>query len=568
MNSRTVITNARIWTGSKSLPWGETLIAEGKNIIYVGNSMDAAHYMEQDAHIIDAKGKMVIPAFIDSHTHLTSVAKSKWCFLLEKQEYHSIEEILEIVKTYAESAPVSEHPYIYAYSCPTELMDRPDVNRYLMDKFISDRPVLLCDANFHRALLNSKMLELMDIDENTPYNENSSVNYGRDENGVPDGFAYERVFEFNKDIDRMYEKLGWWPPSESDPEIVLPVLEDFTSWGVAGICDGFTESEGTLKSIKALEEQGRLNHYYYGMVLMETFDELEGSIKRAKQWQADYGDDYIKVDTLKFFLDGTNEIGTSAVLEPFVNDPEGKDCGVMNMTEEQLAVVFQRINQEGLNIQIHLVGDRSFRTALNAVEKAQKLESEAGRAYCSKVWLIHCELTKPEDRERVAGLGVHINFTPIWAGGAFGDAAKDFLGEERFRSMYAFNRMIETGVEVNYSSDVVDNEDFGQAAPLLGIQAGHTRRLPGEDRMREPEEEKLSLEDLLLGYTIYNARSLGDDSRIGSLEEGKRANLCILSDNIFEVPEDEIHKIEPEIVMFEGKIVREKNKGGWTYAEL
>lgn len=547
--SKTIITNARIWTANDAMSWCEAIAVEDKNITYVGSNEDAKALADAETRIIDAGGKMVIPSFIDSHTHLTSVAKSKWCFLLEKKDYKSIEEILEIIKEYADNTPVSERPYIYAYSCPTELMDRPGIDKHLMDKYVSDRALLLCDANFHRALLNSRMLELMEIDANTPYNESSSANYGRYENNEPDGFAYERVFDFNRDLDTMYNNLGWWPPSESDPEVVLPVLEDFTSWGVAGICDGFTESEGTLKSIKALEEQGRLNHYYYGMALMEDFSELEKAIETAKKWQADYGSDYIKVDKVKFFLDGTNEIGTSAVIEPFVNDPEGKNCGLMNMDEDQLTTVFERLNQEGLDIQIHLVGDRSFRTALNAVERAQKAEVASGHEFTTKVWLAHCELTKPEDRERVKPLGVHINFTP-------GDAAKEFLGEERFNSMYAFNRMIETGVEVNYSSDVVDNEDFQGASPLLGIQAGHTRKLPWEDQMRESASEKISIENLLKGYTIFNARSLGEDHRIGSLETGKRANLNILSENIFDVDEDKIHEIKAELVMFEGRIVR------------
>ncbi len=557
MSSRTVITNGRIWTSNRQDPWSEALVTEGKDILYIGTNETAKKLADEDSRIIDAKGKMVIPSFIDSHTHLTSVAKSKWCFLLEQREYGSVEEIMEIVKGYADEVSKEEQPYIYAYSCPTELMDKPGVDRYLMDKYVSDRPVLLCDANFHRALLNSKMLELMEIDESTPYNEASSANYGRDENGVPDGFAYERVFEFNKDIDKMFDKLGWQPPSEADPDVVLPVLEDFTSWGVAGICDGFTESEGTLQSIKALEAKGKLNHYYYGMVLMESFEALEPAIITAKEWQEKYGDEYIKIDFLKFFLDGTNEIGTSAVIEPFANDPEGKDRGIMNMTEEQLTTVFCRINQEKLNIQIHIVGDRSFRTALDAAEKAHAMEKAEGREYESRIWLIHCELTKPEDRERVKALGVHINFTPAWAGGAFGDAAKEYLGEERFNSMYAFNQMIEAGVEVNYSSDVVDNEDFDMASPFLGIQAGHMRKLPGENKVRERIEESLSIEDLLLGYTINNAKSLGDAHRIGSLEEGKRANLNILSNNMFEVDPETIYETKAELIMFEGEILYE-----------
>lgn len=556
---RWIIVNGCVWTAEKDWPWEEAVVTEDEKIVYVGSSAQARKWLNSNTKVIDAAGRLVIPALLDSHTHVTSVAKTKWCFLLEKKDYRSVEEILEIVQTYTERTPKEERPYIYAYSCPTELLDRPGVDRYLMDRYVSDRPLLLCDANFHRCLVNSRMLELMEIDEHTPYRPDTSANYERYENGVPNGFIYEHAYEFNKDIDKMFEKIQWSPPSESEPEVVLPVLEAFTDWGVCGICDGFTESEGTLACMKKLERQGRLHHNYFGMPLMNDFSQLEKTIATAKDWQQRYGSDHITVDMIKFFLDGTNEIGTSAVLEPFTNDPEGKNCGVINMAEEELTTVFQRLNQESLGIQIHLVGDRAFQTALNAVEKAQKLEKEAGRAFESRISLIHCELTKPEDRERVAELGVFINFTPIWAGGVFGDEALQYLGQERFDSMYAFNRMIETGAVVNFSSDVVDNEDFADASPYIGIEAGHTRKMPGKDGpVRKRKEERLSRENMLLGYTIHNAMGLGCEDKLGSLKPGKQANLCILNQNIFEIPAEEIHRTVPDLVLFEGKVIRGK----------
>lgn len=550
-----LIKNAKVWTADKQLPWADCIAIKDKTIDYVGSY--SQWRTEEGMTEIDAEGKLVIPAFLDSHTHVVSAAKTLWCLLLEQREYSSIDEIMEIVRDYASAHPKEDVPYIYAYSCPTHLMDVEYADRYFMDKYISDRPVLLCDMNFHRCLINSKMLELMEIDENVPYDPTTSCNYERFEGGnVPNGIVEERAFEFRHDIDKMYDKIGWTPPSESDPETLAPVLDRFTDYGVCGILDGFTESEEVFTGLKELKKQGRLNHYYHGMPLMTCFDELEEAIATAKKWHDKYADDYIYVDTIKYFLDGTNELGTGAVLEPFVNDPE--NYGMMNMSEDELTTVFERLNQEGISIQIHLVGDRSFRSSLNAVERARRTEKEKGRDFDIRVTLLHCELTHPDDRKRAAELGVYINFTPAWAGGFFGDGSRKYLGEKRYNSMYAFNEIIQSGAVVNFSSDIVDEEGLPLAEPVLGIQIGHTRIDPGlpDKQVRESASECLSIEDLMLGYTINNAKGMGFADKVGSLTAGKMANFCIMSDNIFDCDPEDISGIKAETVIFEGKPVK------------
>lgn len=548
-----IIKNSKIWTADEKHPWADCIAIKDKRIEYVGAYEDLN--ADEDFAEVDAQGKMMIPAFLDSHTHVAATAKTLWCLLLEKKEYGSIDEIMEIVQEYAQKHPKEEAPYIYAYSCPTHLMDVSYADRYFMDRYISDRPVLICDMNFHRCLVNSKMLELMEVDETVPYDPSTSCNYERFEGNVPNGIIQERAFEFRHDIDKMFEKLNWYPPSESDPEILSMVFEKMTDFGICGLHDGFSDSEDVFAGVKALKNQVRLNHYYHTMPLMSSFSDLEETIKTAKEWAAKYNDDLIRVDSIKYFLDGTNELGTGAVIEPFIDDPN--NFGKINMSEEELTQVFERLNQESLSIQIHLVGDRSFRTALNAVERAREHEGKKGRDFTIRVTLLHCELIHPDDRKRAAKLGVYINFTPIWAGGAFGDGAKKYLGERRFNSMYSFNEEIKSGAIVNFSADVVDEESLPEAEPLLGIQVGHTRKDVGpESQVREPADECLSLEDLLKGYTINNAKGMGIADKTGSLEIGKMANLCILSGNLFETPAEDIHNIKPEVVIFEGNVVR------------
>ena len=548
-----IIKNAKVWTADKHLPWAECIVIKDKYIDYVGQYNK--EYASDDITEVDAGGKLIIPAFLDSHTHIVSTAKTLWCLLLEQKEYNSIDEVMEVVKTYAKEHSKEDVPYIYAYSCPTHLMDVDYANRYFMDEYISDRPVLLCDMNFHRCLLNSKMLELMEIDETVPYDTSSASNYERFEGNVPNGIVEERAFEFRHDINKMYEKLNWYPPSEADPDTLIPVLNIFTDYGVCGILDGFTESEDVFIGLKKIREQGKLAHYYHGMPLMNSFNELEETIKTVKEWHNKYSNEYIYVDTIKFFLDGTNELGTGAVIEPFINEPD--NYGKINMTEDELTVVFERLNQENISIQIHLVGDRAFRIALNAVERAQKNEKKEGRTFNIRVTLLHCELIHSEDRKRVSELGVYINFTPVWAGGFFGDSSKKFLGERRYNSMYSFNEIIQSGAVVNYSSDIVDEEGIPLAEPVLGIQIGHTRADPANpQQIREPSSECISIENLMLGYTINNALGMGIADKTGSITAGKMANLCILSDNIFECEPENISKIKTDIVIFEGTPVK------------
>lgn len=550
--SNYLIENAKIWTADKNQPWAECISIKDDIIEFVGNKYEEKP--AEDVIRVDAGDKMVVPAFLDSHIHIVATAKTMWCFLLEQREYESIEEIMTIVQEYAKQHPKEDVPYIYAYSCPTELMEVAHADRYFMDKYISDRPVLLCDANYHRCLVNSKMLELMEIDENVPYDSSTSCNYERYENNVPNGIIEERAHEFHHDIDKMFEKLGWYPPSESDSETIAPVLDIMTDYGICGVLDGFNDSDDIFVALKKLQEEGRLNHYYHAMPLMNNFDDLEDTIRTAKEWHEKYADEYIYVDTIKYFLDGTNELGTGAVIEPFVNDPD--NYGILNMQEDDMTTVFERLNQEGLNIQIHLVGDRAFRTALNGVERAQQTEAAKGRNFTIRVTLLHCELTHPDDRKRAAKLGVYINTTPVFVAGVFGDAAMKYLGEKRFNSMYAFNEIIASGAIVNFASDIVDEEGLPFANPIYGIEAGHIRSLDSGITVRPSVEECISREDLLYGYTINNALGMGMADKTGSLEVGKKANLCVLSDNIFEVEANKISEIKPEIVMFEGKVVK------------
>ncbi|MGN0363556.1 MAG: amidohydrolase [Bilifractor sp.] len=539
------IRNARIWTGDKARPYADTMEFENGIIRYVGQGKNRASKVE---NVIDAGGRLVIPSFLDPHTHVTAVARSQWLFLLKRGGYKSITEIFQAIRQYTLQHPKEAVPFLYATSAPTEWVSKARKEDF--DRYVSDRPALLCDQGFHQCLVNSCMLNLMDITADTPYDPTTTMNYERYPDGSPNGVVYEHRYE--RDIDKMYQKIGWHPPATNDLTCLKPYLDQMNRWGISGVLDGFTEDEGTLKAFRTLDDQGRLHMYYHANSLFYGLADVDEAIERARFWQKTYGTRHILSDSCKLFLDGTNEIGTAALLRPQACDPE--NYGQINLTEDELTEVIRRINAARLHLQIHLVGDRAFRVAVNAYERVKRELEENGEMIYTQMTLLHCELTDPVDRRRIAPLGIRINFTPHWNGGCFGSEALKYVGQERFDTFYSFRDFFRYGCHISASSDTVDKEDMPRTNPFVGIEVGHTRHDDHtEFSIREPRSECLPREDLLSAYTLGAADCMHETHRAGSLTPGKAANFCILDRDVLEVPAEEIHTVSPIQVFFEGE---------------
>ena len=234
------------------------------------------------------------------------------------------------------------------------------------------------------------------------------------------------------------------------------------------------------------------------------------------------------------------------------------------MSEEELTEVLLRLNREGIDLHIHVVCDRGFRTACNAYENAKAQAASGGEKWRIYMELAHCELVHPDDMARPAKLGIIINWSTHWAGGYFGEAAIEYLGEERWNTMYDMTKFIETGAVVTYSSDVIGMCEEHRGNPYFGMEVSATRVDPEEPldpekypgSVRPPENAKLTVEEMIRGYTRYGAIPLRIEDKTGTIECGKMANLVVLDKDIFRIPAEEIHTVRPQAVMFEGRFIR------------
>lgn len=553
-----IIKNGTVFTCNPRQPWAKALSYENDKITVVADEIPES----PGDNILDAGGRLILPGFIDSHTHPGMISQSSWHIKLPW--FDRVEDLLDYVRDYAKAHPKEEVPFLYFEYYMTTLFDEAGPTKELLDTAVSDRPCLCQDFGEHLHWVNSKMLECMGIDKNSPDPVPGLEMFVRRPDGEPTGWIKELAWL--RYTEKLFGAIGWYPPMVMTPELMKPFFDFCTDHGITAIGDGILEGEEQLQTLQAMEAAGDLNVYYDGIVRFWSLDDLPEAIQKVKRYQKQYGSPHIKLNMVKLFLDGTNESGNGALLEPLIGNADGKDYGEIKMDAGELAQCFDLCNREGMDLQIHMVGDRAFRVGCDAVEAAQAVAAREGRPWTTQPIFAHCELVDTADIPRARELGITINWSCHWAGGYFGTQAISLLGWERWCRMYRIREFIESGALVACSSDVTTlDELYRRSDPLLGIQISHTRidpefpldeaRFPG--RVRPPIGQNLDLEDLVHGYTINSARQMRWEDRMGSLEPGKQANLVILSDNLFAVAPDRIKDIQTEAVLFDGKWVKE-----------
>jgi predicted amidohydrolase YtcJ len=141
------------------------------------------------------------------------------------------------------------------------------------------------------------------------------------------------------------------------------------------------------------------------------------------------------------------------------------------------------------------------------------------------------------------------------------------LGQERGLCTLQSRSVFDTGAVVSFSSDEVELHNLNRWSPFWGMEVGMTRQDPDfgeplEDGAPDgrtapiypPVDERLTLSQLIKGYTINGAKQLGIDDRLGSIETGKDADFLVLSENLFEVDPYRLHEVVPERVYIKGKV--------------
>ncbi|HJO04398.1 MAG TPA: amidohydrolase family protein [Acidobacteriota bacterium] len=556
-----VLRGGKFFTVDEAQVWAEAVAIKDGRFVYVGDDAGVQSFVGPDTDRFDLGGKLIIPGLVDSHTHPGLMGRETagyTAFPLGGGPRGRLpgggtkEEILAAVEAYAEANP--DLAWIEMGSWSADLYGVAGPHKRDLDRVVPDRPVML--GSVHNVWVNSVALEMMGIDSNTPDPVPGLSYFVRDAAGEPTGWIKEwAAWPYAQhliDVDR-----------ESNKEGIDTFLEYLSSHGVTTLLDAGNNSfhDLTYSLLAELEAAGRLPVRYEGSYHIFVPDQVSGAIDELQRLRRTYGSERLTFNTIKIHFDGTDEIRTGAVLEPFSDDPGNR--GATLLDTEELSDFIVQLHEARIDLHLHIVADRGVRIALDAVQAAR---SSVDGEFYPRVTICHLDIIDTVDYPRFEQLGVIANYTPQWHG--LGDRlplTHRTLGEERFARMLLVQPLLDDGAVVTFSSDVTSLGGMERANPYLGMQIGHNRQYHEQGEaapIRLPLSERLDLEDLLKGYTLSGAYQLRMEDQLGSIEVGKLADLVVLDRNLFEIDRYEIHEVRPEAVILEGEIIRGSLDGG------
>ncbi len=281
-------------------------------------------------------------------------------------------------------------------------------------------------------------------------------------------------------------------------------------------------------------------------------EDVDIAVDKALEWGRTIKGENYHYNVLKIMDDGTVEGRTAAMFEDYQGEPG--NSGETVFTEAQMTSMIVGAARQGIDVHIHALGERAIHESLNAIEAARQQAPDSKTRYA----ICHIQVITDQDLPRFAELDVIAQSTPLWA--SYDTYGEQFVSEDQFNRFWRYKSLKDLGVRLSFGSDFpASGAGTLGLSPLVQIEIGHTRQFAGErDAPIQPREsERLAIESLVRGFTIDAAYQMHMDDKIGSIEVGKKADLVVLDQNIFEIDAYDIHETGVVLTMMDGKVVYE-----------
>jgi predicted amidohydrolase YtcJ len=515
-----VLVNGKIYTVDNARPFTSALAVRGGRVIFVGSDVEARTLANASTTVIDLHGATVMPGFVDAHAHLLGLGN-----MLRRVNVAgstSYAEVIDRVKAWSKDVKPGE--WILGRGWDQNRWQSKDFpTNEALSRAFPNNPVAITRVDGHALLANAKAIEVARVSAGTADPEGGRII--RLASGSPAG-----VF-----IDNAQNLIGRAIPTSTPSDIrkaILAAIAECNRWGLTGVHDPGEDAE-TIGIYEQLAKEGKYNLRNYVMLSDPGEPGSPATLSNpylVRGPQSALYDGHLWVRAIKLYADGALGSRGAALLAPYSDEPT--NSGLLVSRPEHIEAWAEVGLRRGFQVNVHAIGDRGNRIALDAFEAALKAVPAADYRFRIE----HAQVLSMEDIPRFAKLGVIPSMQPThqtsdmrWA--------EIRVGPQRIRGAYAWRSLLNTGVVIPSGTDFPVEE----VNPLLTFHAAVTR----QDPTNLPAggwypEQKMTREEALQSMTIWPAYAGFQESVLGSLTPGKYADFVILDRDIMHVPDTEI----------------------------
>ncbi|MCH9710287.1 MAG: amidohydrolase [Actinomycetia bacterium] len=543
IETTTVFRGGAVYTCDPQRPWAQAIAVRGRSIISVGSEDDVLAAAGPVTEVVELQGRMLLPGFVEAHIHpLVGGFLTAGVDL----QVSTKAEALAAIADHARSEPTGP---IRGFGWRMDMFGPGGPRREDLDAILPDRAALLFAIDAHSLWLNSAALRIAGISVGTPDPVPGFSFFERDATGEPTGFISElpAMLPVIDSIAPMTEDVLGQLLSDWLPKAAAAGITAVFDAGMPPLGDDPTALAGIYTD---LEAAGRLPFRVVTSHLVKS-PPIGNAVAQARQLRDRLGTELVRGGVLKIFGDGTIEGHTAHLLAPYSDRPDS--VGLSPFTEAQWRQLVAEADAAGIDCHIHAIGDRAVRSALDAIEAAIAVNPEWDRRHA----VAHLQLVDDADAPRFGELGVIAQFTGNWMSVYPADGVLiERCGTQRESQMYRPRAVLDGGGVVAFGTDWPAAAHTSTYRPLDAIEIAVTRQRVGESGapVREPRGQRLELTQALHAATLGAARQLRLEHLVGSLEPGKRADLVVLSHNLFEVAPHRLASTTVDLTMMNGRI--------------
>ena len=538
------ISGGTIYTAQDNKPTVEAVAVKNGQISYAGDEIgDWCNENEMNnVRIVNLKGSAMYPGLTDAHGHLLGIGLREITLNLESVK--SVEELKKEVKKVVEKTPVGETVYGRGW-IETHWPEKRFPNRLDLDEISTDHPIILERADGHAVVTNSLALSLSGIDELTTAPFGGAINkfnnqYGKKNKDTPNGMLIDNASIL---INDLLPKLT----VKRKEEAYIIGAELYASRGWTGI-HSMSVDPADISILNRLADENKIKIRVYNSVDISNTSEFPKVLNNNEL----NSNELIQTRAIKLYADGALGSRGASLIEPYSDDPT--NSGLMTLKEGEAKLILEKALKEGVQINIHAIGDFGNREVLRWYKNAFDQIPIANRKIKDPRWRIeHSQILHIDDISLFSEYGIIPSMQPSHA---IGDLyfAENRLGKKRLAGGYAWRSLIDTGSIIAGGTDApVETGD-----PRIEFYAAIVRKgLDGFTSDAWYNNQKVNSQEALKMFTKWPAYASFREQEIGTIQVGKKADFTIFDIDILTSEASNILNAKPLMTIVDGKVAFE-----------